>query len=70
VEQVYDCDVALKNFLQPALHLDHQQGMSAQVEEVVVNSDPLQAQQFLPDTGNGPLHFAGRRNIRCAQRQQ
>src|ERR1051325_5350670 len=59
-EQLNNGNVPLKNILKPALHLDQQQRMSAEIEEVVVNPDLLQSEQLLPDPRDRPLHLCAR----------
>ena len=48
---------------QPAVHLDEQQRMAAQIEEVLLDADLVQPEHRLPDAGNGLLHFGLGRHV-------
>src|SRR4028119_399918 len=54
-EEVEDRDLLAQGFLQLLVSTDHQQRVPAEVEEVVVQTDPVDAQQLAEDTRNGPF---------------
>src|SRR5918911_1634613 len=68
-EQLDNRYLSLKSFLQLTSHPYYEQRMPTQVEEIVMNPDSLQSQQFLPEIGNGALHFRVGRNIRGVGRE-
>ncbi len=42
---------------QLSVHFDHQDGVSTQVEKVIVSSDPFHLQDLLPDARDDLLYF-------------
>jgi len=57
-------DIGVEALLtQPFDEADHEQGMSAEFEEVVVPADLIDIQELLPDSGDGDLDVALRRFI-------
>ena len=58
VEHFDQRDSRAEPVLQLAVHSRQEQGIAAQVEEVVVNSDLLEAEDFLPDRGDLLFDFA------------
>src|SRR5262245_18991079 len=62
-EEVGHGDRLLKQSGQPLMDLQQQQGMTAKIEEVVVQPYALQAQRLGPHLGDGPLQFRLWRNV-------
>jgi hypothetical protein len=75
-EQVHQLDLPLQGLAQPALHLDQQQRVAAQVEEVVVAPHGVEVEHLAPGFGHDLLHlaagpgfFTGRRGRRFGRGQ-
>src|SRR6185295_17855618 len=56
-EEIDDGQLAAQRLAQPAVGAHHEQGVSAEVEEVVVQADALHPQQLAPDTGDDALQL-------------
>src|SRR5579864_2284477 len=54
----------LESAAQPRLELDRQQGVTAQLEEVVVDAYRFDPEQLLPDVRQRLLELAARRHVR------
>ena len=61
LEQLDDRDLPPERVPQPRLHLDEQERVAAEVEEVVVHPDLVEPEHVAPDAGDGPLDLVARR---------
>ena len=56
-------ELPLQGFLEPADHQQDQQRVAAEVEEAVVDADPLDAEGVAPDGGDPLLQLVARRHV-------
>jgi hypothetical protein len=56
-------DLDLQRLAEARQSLGGEQGMATELEEVVVDADPLDTEESLPDPGDGLLGLVGRRLI-------
>ena len=62
-EQLDDRDVAPGRLAQPALQAGDQQRVAADLEEVLLDADPVEPQDLAPDGADRPLEVVARRHV-------
>jgi hypothetical protein len=67
LEEPLERHLGAEGIAQSRQHLGGQQGVAAEVEEVVVDAHALEAEQLLPDLGDGALGIVARRGVAGAQ---